>query len=151
MFGSDDDNFVAVTITMADGIVFTGKVDGGATKNISTTLNREGGFVELRMPGGLKKQISKRYIMTAEREEDVKKPETLQAKDSTDPYTILGITPQDDADIVKKAYLNLCKKYHPDNYHGTDMPDELKNYVDQMFKLVNQSYRQVSQSARHAA
>lgn len=149
MFGSEEDNFVAVEITMADGTMLIGKVDGGTTKNISTTLNRDGSFIELRMPGGVKKQIAKRFIMTAERAQEVRKPSSLEVKDSNDPYIILGITPQDTPETVKKAYHELCKKYHPDNYHGIEIPDELRAYVDQMFRLINNAYRQVSHKERH--
>ncbi|MBO5006636.1 MAG: DnaJ domain-containing protein, partial [Clostridia bacterium] len=34
----------------------------------------------------------------------------------TNPYTVLGIDPGATDEEVKKAYRELAKKYHPDNY-----------------------------------
>ena len=33
-----------------------------------------------------------------------------------DPYKVLGVTPQTSDDDVKRAYRELARKYHPDNY-----------------------------------
>lgn len=148
MFGGEGDNRVAISVTMSDGSVVEGKVDGGATKSIATALNRDGDFIELSLPGRRKKQLSKRYIMAVEPAEDVTKPNLIsQVKDSSDPYTILKVPRNADAATLKAAYLQLCKQYHPDSYHGTDMPEELQNYINQMFKLVTHAYRQVTQHA----
>ena len=66
MFGSDTDNLVAISVTMSDGAIIDGKVDGGATKSIATALNRDGDFIELILPGKHKRQLSKRYIVSVE-------------------------------------------------------------------------------------
>lgn len=148
MFSNDSDSKISISVTMADGTVIEGKVDGGPTKSISTALNRDGQFIELILPGRLKKQLSKRYIMSVEPAEDVAKPNLLTSvKDSSDPYTILKIPSNADSATIKAAYITLCKQYHPDSYHGNDVPEELQNYVNQMFKLVNNAYRQLTNRA----
>lgn len=148
MFGGESDNKVAISVTMYDGNIVEGKVDGGATKSISTALNRDGDFIELILPGRRKKQLSKRYIMSVEPAEDVQKPDLNgQVKDNTDPYAILKVSRNADAATLKAAYIHLCRQYHPDNYHDKDLPEELQNYINEMFKLVNNAYRQVSQHA----
>ena len=57
----------------------------------------------------------------------------------TDPYKVLGVSPDaSDADI-KKAYRELAKKYHPDNYHDNPL-GELAN---EKMKQINEAYDQI--------
>jgi molecular chaperone DnaJ len=54
----------------------------------------------------------------------------------TDPYKILGITQNATDDEVKKAYRNMCRKYHPDKNPGNEAAEE-------MFKIVQESYEAI--------
>ena len=40
-----------------------------------------------------------------------------------DPYQVLGIPSTATVEEVKKAYRNLARKYHPDNYHDNPLED----------------------------
>ena len=40
-----------------------------------------------------------------------------------DPYQILNIPPTATDEEVKRAYRDLARKYHPDNYHDTPLAD----------------------------
>ena len=41
----------------------------------------------------------------------------------TDPYKVLGVSPNATDDEVKDAYRRLARKYHPDNYVNNPLSD----------------------------
>lgn len=57
----------------------------------------------------------------------------------TDPYKILGVSPTASDEEVRKAYLELARKYHPDNYSGSDLAD----LAEEKMKEVNEAYETV--------
>ncbi len=57
----------------------------------------------------------------------------------TDPYKILGVPPTATDDEVKKAYLALARKYHPDKYTNTDLAD----LASEKMKEVNAAYEEI--------
>lgn len=57
----------------------------------------------------------------------------------TDPYQVLGVSPNASDDEVKRAYRELSRKYHPDTY--ADNP--LSDLAEEKFKEVQEAYRQI--------
>ena len=55
------------------------------------------------------------------------------------PYEVLGVPRNASNDEVKKAYRQLCKKYHPDSY--VDNP--LAELAEEKFKEVQAAYEQI--------
>ena len=57
----------------------------------------------------------------------------------TDPYKVLGVSRDATDDDIKKAYRTLARKYHPDNYAGSDLAD----LAEEKMKEINEAYDQV--------
>lgn len=57
----------------------------------------------------------------------------------TDPYQVLGVSPTASDDEVKRAYRQLCKKYHPDANVGK--PDAAQ--AEKKFMEVQQAYEEI--------
>lgn len=53
-----------------------------------------------------------------------------------DPYSILGVSPNASDDEIKKAYRELARKYHPDNYHDNPLAD----LAQEKMKEINEAY-----------
>ena len=58
-----------------------------------------------------------------------------------DPYKVLGIIRSASDDEVKKAYREMCRKYHPDRNPGNEAAEE-------MFKIVQDAYRQIMEERK---
>ena len=53
-----------------------------------------------------------------------------------DPYAVLGVNPSASDDEIKRAYRDLVKKYHPDNYNNNPLAD----LAEAKMKEVNEAY-----------
>ena len=56
-----------------------------------------------------------------------------------DPYQVLGIPSPATDEEVKKAYRNLARKYHPDNYHDNPLED----LAQERMKEINEAYETI--------
>lgn len=58
----------------------------------------------------------------------------------TDPYSVLGVSPDASDEEVKKAYRELARKYHPDNYQNNPLAD----LAEEKMKEINEAYNAVT-------
>ena len=59
-----------------------------------------------------------------------------------DPYSVLGVSPSASDEEIKKAYRELVRKYHPDNYHNNPLSD----LAQEKMKEINEAYDQVTKN-----
>ncbi len=56
-----------------------------------------------------------------------------------DPYAVLGVSSTASDDEIKKAYRDLARKYHPDNYANNPLAD----LAQEKMKQINEAYDQI--------
>ena len=54
-----------------------------------------------------------------------------------DPYQILNIPPTATDEEVKRAYRDLARKYHPDNYHDNPLADLAQEKMKEINDRIN--------------
>ena len=59
-----------------------------------------------------------------------------------DPYEVLGVSPDSSDDEVKRAYRDLARKYHPDNYQNNPLAD----LAEEKMKEINQAYDAITRA-----
>ena len=56
-----------------------------------------------------------------------------------DPYKVLNVEESASDEEIKKAYRNLARKYHPDNYHDNPLAD----LAQEKMKEINSAYEEI--------
>ena len=64
-----------------------------------------------------------------------------------DPYSVLGVSQNASDDEVKKAYRELARKYHPDNYQNNPLAD----LAEEKMKEINEAYDTITKGAIRGA
>ena len=59
-----------------------------------------------------------------------------------DPYEVLGVSPNASEDEVKRAYRELARKYHPDNY----IDNPLADLAQEKMKDINEAYDTITRN-----
>ncbi|PLY02170.1 MAG: hypothetical protein C0623_04065 [Desulfuromonas sp.] len=65
-----------------------------------------------------------------------------------DYFALLGVEHQASTDNVRKAYVQLAKKYHPDRYLQENISNDLKKKINSLFQRIGEAYETLSNPAR---
>jgi DnaJ like chaperone protein len=63
--------------------------------------------------------------------------------EKTDPYLILGITPDISSEDLKKAYRRLVRENHPDTLIARGVPKELVSIANEKLAMINVAYEKI--------
>lgn len=71
-----------------------------------------------------------------------------------DPYEVLGVSQNASDEEIKKAYRNLARKYHPDNYQNNplaDLAEEKMKEINEAYDLITKTRSGGSQSGGYSS
>ena len=70
----------------------------------------------------------------------------------TDPYKVLGVSPNASDDEIKAAYRQLAKKYHPDNYANNplaDLAEEKMREINEAYDMIQSKRGWLEEAMKH--
>jgi len=148
MFNNEDaKKRILVRITRSDGEHLTGYLMLPMASDLTRTLNNDVKFLELEDFTGNVRLIAKSSVIELSTE-DLKQAalNTPDAGQAFDPYRVLGLTQDATLAEVRKAYLGLTKKYHPDQYSQVVLPEDVAEYMSAVFSQANTAYNLIKAS-----
>lgn len=73
--------------------------------------------------------------------EDLRSIQSIFVRSTDQAYGILNIRPDDDSEVIKKAYRELATKYHPDKV--VNLGPEIQKLAEEKFKSINDAYQTI--------
>ncbi len=62
------------------------------------------------------------------------------------PYEVLGCSPRDPDEKIRKAYRSLVARNHPDRFIGLDLDKEFIDLAARRFQEIQEAYEQIRRS-----
>jgi len=63
--------------------------------------------------------------------------------DTQKQYAVLGCSPQDSVDEIKRRYRKLASEYHPDKIASKGLPEEFMTFAHEKFREIQEAYEAV--------
>ena len=145
---------IEVSVRMLDGATIRGRlVQTQTATSLEGILSKDTPFLEFISKDGQRKFILKNQIAYVEPVEPLKKPVLTSPNDRryVDAFTLLNIKQDSTFNDAKTAYHRLAKQYHPDNYSGIELPEEVERYVTDMFRQINTAFTEVRAEIQDAS
>jgi len=67
-------------------------------------------------------------------------------KANRNPYEVLGCSPRDSEEKIRKTYRRLVSKYHPDKFIGLDLDREFVDLAAKRFQEIQEAYESIRSS-----
>ena len=87
------------------------------------------------------KSIAKIFGLSDSQFEGIK--ESRKSSDKLNPYLVLGCDPKDDFAVIRKKYLLLSKKHHPDVLMNKGVPEEVIEESKKKMRAINSAFDKI--------
>lgn len=148
---------VPAELTLDGDEVLKGRFLISVSRNIFDVLNGDAHFLEFETYQGERSLIARTTIKSVKLV-SVSSANHLKGRiretEAFDPHQVLGVSVETAFEDVRAAYLRLSKIYHPDRFHGVDLPGEVRDYLAAMARRINAAYAALEapvQASRRAA
>lgn len=146
---TDKIDAASVEITLQGGRELKGRFKISADRSLTEVLNGPLAFVEFEPFGGTRILIAKSALQSIKPKEVPGLPNLSTGINSNfDPYAVLHIDRDADADAARRAYLDLSKIYHPDRFATVSLPPEVMSYLAAMARRINAAYDEVQDALK---
>ncbi len=109
---------------MTDILLRVSVADGSMTKSEEALI--ESAVRIFRLPDSDYQSMKARYVSTAE-----------------EYYAVLGCSPSDDNETIKKQYRKLVRDYHPDTIASKGLPEEFITFANDKFREIQEAYEAI--------
>lgn len=72
----------------------------------------------------------------------------VRLAEGTDPYMVLGLSPDADLEEVRRVYRLLVAEHHPDRLIAKGVPEEMIDIATDRMSAINLAYQQITRPAR---
>ena len=69
--------------------------------------------------------------------------ESRKSSDKVNPYIVLGCSPDDTLQNIRKKYIKLSKEHHPDLLMSKGVPEEVINESKKKMRAINSAWGQI--------
>lgn len=134
---------VPAEVTLVDGETLKGQFLLPASRPVHEVLNGAGAFLEFH-PYGAETILIAKSCMRAIRLVSVPTAGQLKSQrngEAFDPHVVLGVPAGAGQELIRKAYHELAKVYHPDRYATAELPPEVREYLGNMVRRINLAFQ----------
>ena len=85
--------------------------------------------------------IAKIFGLSQSQFESIK--ESRKSSDKLNPYIVLGGSPEDSLQTIRKRYIKLSKEHHPDLLMSKGVPAEVINESKNKMRSINSAWDQI--------
>jgi hypothetical protein len=129
-----------VELDLDGGLRLVGNVFVSQKRRLSDLLNDDAAFVPFETSEGLITILRKSTIRRVTPSNQVSLPVT-----ATDPYEILGVSPNIADDDLKTVYHRRVQETHPDRLVAMGMPPEFVHLATDKLARINDAFERITQ------
>jgi hypothetical protein len=131
---------VPASVRLNDGSLLIGTVNCGMTGKLETLLNSDVTFIEFMSKDGHQRFLAHHQIASVEPLGTLAQPSLAAVQEDTEPYQLLGLTPEDSLENAMEAFLKKSHLYSPERWTGPDVPFEFARYAVEKTRQINMAF-----------